>query len=293
MRRHLITHTTRDVRHAFTLIELLVVISIIALLLALLLPALSAARKQARRIQCASNVRQQLVATFAYATDHDQALFLTAGGAKHADGNLLESDTYKNFAAHYLNTPNVGQFDPHVPAVLKCPSNPRERHRRNAYAFFAVSAKDYTMTVDRQIRMAERAHDQLVAGGYPQFAGTYRPGPALWADVMFHPSSNHGADYPNTNHKGNNAPASGTYGPSEGGNVGRADGSVTWHPNTGDREANHTYWFAGNQTFRPLIPTNAITLAPHHKTNLVFDGNPKVLGGIRRYNDDAARAILP
>jgi prepilin-type N-terminal cleavage/methylation domain-containing protein/prepilin-type processing-associated H-X9-DG protein len=42
----------------FTLIELLVVIAIIGILIGLLLPAVQSARRTARRIQCASNIRQ-------------------------------------------------------------------------------------------------------------------------------------------------------------------------------------------------------------------------------------------
>jgi prepilin-type N-terminal cleavage/methylation domain-containing protein len=54
----------------FTLIELLVVISLITLLIALLLPALSQARETSVTIQCGSNVRQQMTAISAYATDN-------------------------------------------------------------------------------------------------------------------------------------------------------------------------------------------------------------------------------
>jgi len=64
---------THRIGRGFTLIELLVVISIIALLIALLLPSLTQAREAAKRLQCATNVRQIGLGYTLYATDNDEA----------------------------------------------------------------------------------------------------------------------------------------------------------------------------------------------------------------------------
>ncbi len=61
-------------RRGFTLIELLVVIAVIALLMALLVPALRAAREQARRAVCLSNLRQLTTAWLLYAYEYDGCL---------------------------------------------------------------------------------------------------------------------------------------------------------------------------------------------------------------------------
>lgn len=59
---------------AFTLVELLVTIGITALLLGLLMPAIRAAREQANRIECSSNLHQIGLAVAMYGSSYDDRL---------------------------------------------------------------------------------------------------------------------------------------------------------------------------------------------------------------------------
>jgi prepilin-type N-terminal cleavage/methylation domain-containing protein len=59
-------------RLGLTIIEVLVALLIVGLLLALLLPAAQAARENARRAQCASNLRQVALAVQVYEQTHQR-----------------------------------------------------------------------------------------------------------------------------------------------------------------------------------------------------------------------------
>jgi prepilin-type N-terminal cleavage/methylation domain-containing protein/prepilin-type processing-associated H-X9-DG protein len=81
----------RPIARGFTLVELLVVIAIVGILVALLLPAVQQAREAARRIQCASNIKQVALAVQNYEASTKK---LPAAGTYGDPASVFYVDAY-------------------------------------------------------------------------------------------------------------------------------------------------------------------------------------------------------
>lgn len=131
-----------DVRGAFTLIDVLVSVAVIGLLIGILLPSFAMVRESARRVMCASNLRQVGIGLHMYSQDSSELLppsvFLPQswrpGGGysmNYARPELM--DTVRTAADDFADRP-WGQWDGlgllfatgqlSAPGVFYCPSHP-------------------------------------------------------------------------------------------------------------------------------------------------------------------------
>jgi prepilin-type N-terminal cleavage/methylation domain-containing protein len=97
---------------AFTLIELLVVIAIIAVLISILLPALSAAKVEAQKMKCSSNLRVLGQTAQEYAHDDPQSVL---GPVHPQDPYFSSGEGYAEYGGGPGTMPYTGwnqEFDP-------------------------------------------------------------------------------------------------------------------------------------------------------------------------------------
>ena len=122
---------------AFTLIELLVVIAIIAVLMGILVPSLNAARDQAKRVHCRSNVKTLSLAWYMYKDDYNDNLVNgnTSNGAwvtNPPNGATLEQQKAA-IAAGALYMYAGKDVD-----VYHCPADKRKQGANVAFLTFSV-----------------------------------------------------------------------------------------------------------------------------------------------------------
>jgi prepilin-type N-terminal cleavage/methylation domain-containing protein/prepilin-type processing-associated H-X9-DG protein len=83
----------------FTLIEVLVVIGIISVLVAMLFPAFSRVREQARRVTCASNIRQLVITQQNYA-DENRGWYLDMGNEDKSFNSVQNNNRQTTYFIH-------------------------------------------------------------------------------------------------------------------------------------------------------------------------------------------------
>jgi prepilin-type N-terminal cleavage/methylation domain-containing protein/prepilin-type processing-associated H-X9-DG protein len=147
----------------FTLIELLVVIAIIVILAAIIFPALSAAKANARRTECANNIRQIVMAAVNYADDWDNRLPGLNAFGDLQDGRFdIASHTVRPLSGKgslwkYLKTR----------AIFVCPEDLQHRKPADMSSATGLGGFNYTYTVNSYMTLASVNRTLACVAGPP------------------------------------------------------------------------------------------------------------------------------
>lgn len=149
----------------FTLIELLVVVGIIGLVLAILMPALSRARQEAYKIQCAGQLRQWGTGLTAFASEHNNQL-PTAGNPGWDGPYSFYGDEWEQFMARYIMEIDMeGGVDGENVAVY-CPTadHLRESFGSGMMGYYYLANRDLDGSVDYLEQEKWAARNRLDSG---------------------------------------------------------------------------------------------------------------------------------
>jgi len=157
---------------AFTLIELLVVVAIIALLASMLLPALQKARQAAKRVVCASQMRQSGMGLVYYTSDSD-GWFPPYGYSYWVDPSRDYDMTWYNLLARYVDGRPIWANDS---LAVK---QEKDRENRNLGVFKCPSGK-WDFARNDWDAWTGVNYGQVVSPGSP-------PAPFVYADNISNP----------------------------------------------------------------------------------------------------------
>jgi len=214
----------------FTLIELLVVIAIIAVLMSILIPSIERAKIQAKKILCASTLRQHVYALSLYSIDHAGKIPL-----RQMSGWVWDLD---------FETVDMILESGATRATFYCPCNRQQKLHNDKYWDYhgGYRVTGYFWMID----FADGQHQQILGTGNKKWIRTLASKDAerceLVTDVVLSDESYRPPEYPYGNFAKNSGGMFSRYGlydetshmrseaECEGGNIGFADCHVTWRP---------------------------------------------------------------
>ncbi len=125
----------RNQRQGVTLPELLVVIGVIGLLFAISLPAVQSSRESARRMQCASNLHQLMIAASSHEGAHGRFPYTSTTFTKVVDGRrtVMPAVSPHTQLLAFIDTPTFGNWDRDDSSVVFAgapPGSVKARNRR-------------------------------------------------------------------------------------------------------------------------------------------------------------------